>query len=230
MRASIATVTARRLFAGLALVCFANFGPAQTSRIDPAGIDGSLVLCGSYKASPEMFDAFVELAGGAKAKIVIVTFDKAKYGGPPRDALTDAAKKRDAAEPVVIDYEDARNAIPETTGLWLHVDSVSPMARVLKEPRLPEVCKKILQKGGVIGSAAAGVRYVASKELAINGAPCMKLLPDSMIDLLPKGKTSRLPKSVNSWKGLIAYEIEPDAAMIVKGRTVSALAAGEDGQ
>ena len=41
----------------LVLVC-ASAGFAQTPRIDPAGIDGALLLCGSYQVTPEMFEAF----------------------------------------------------------------------------------------------------------------------------------------------------------------------------
>src|SRR5262245_24978194 len=79
---------------------------AQNGRIDPAGIEGALLMAGSYKVTPEMAEKFVDLAGGAKAKIVIVTFDKAKFGGTPVELLAQAAKKREAAEPMVVDYAD----------------------------------------------------------------------------------------------------------------------------
>ena len=116
-----------RIFVCVVLLSFVTVVAGQSPRIDPAGIDGALLLCGSYKASPEMFEKFVELAGGAKEKIVIVTFDKAQWGAPPRDELQNAAKKLEAAMPIVIDYAGAVKAFPAATGLWLHIDSVKPM-------------------------------------------------------------------------------------------------------
>jgi len=214
-----------RLYVLLALFV-ADPASAQMQRIDPAGIDGALLLCGSYQATPEMFEKFVDLAGGAKAKIVVLTFDKAKWSAPPHKFLAEAAKAKGAAEPVVIDYDDAKKAFPEMTGLWLHVDSASPMGRVIGENLLGEQCKRVLKRGGVVASAAAGVRYVATKELARNGSPCLKLLPESLVELRPKDKPSRLAKSAQAWHGLVAYEIEPDAAMLVKGRTIGVLGAG----
>ena len=78
-----------RLIPCLAWLAFVPMVAAQPARIDPAGIDGALLLCGSYQATPAMFEKFVELAGGAKAKIVIVTFDKAI----PLEAVHGAQRK-----------------------------------------------------------------------------------------------------------------------------------------
>jgi cyanophycinase len=216
---------ARSLLIGLLLVC-ASTASAQTPRIDPAGIEGSLLLCGSYAMAPEMCDKFVQMAGGAKAKIVILTFEKAPWGEPPREPLTVATHKANAAEPIVIDYADARKAFPEATGLWIHVDSSSPMPRLLQNSFLADQCKTILKRGGAIASAAAGIRYFGSKELVINGSPCMKLLPDALLEIRAKDRNSRMGKTQNGWKGLVAYEIDYDAAMLVTGRSISAVGPG----
>ena len=210
----------------IAMFVSATFTFAQTPRIDPAGIEGSILLCGSYKASPEMFEKFVELAGGAKAKIVIVTFGNAKFGRPPLKELTDAAKAKEAPEPIVVEYADAKKALGTATGVWFHVDSVSPMPKALSEEFLHDECKALLKRGGVFASAQAGTRYAGTKEMARNGAPCMKLLPDSLVELLPAVEESRITKSKGSWIGLVAYELEPDAALLIKGRTLSVVGPG----
>src|SRR5207249_6883400 len=49
----------------LAAPCF-----AEPPRIVPAGIEGSLVLCGKGEASEAILDRFLDLAGGAKAHVV----------------------------------------------------------------------------------------------------------------------------------------------------------------
>src|SRR2546423_5164357 len=100
-----------RLIVLLLLLLPARLG-AQPPHIDPAGIDGALLLCGSYEATPAMFEAFVDLAGGEKAKLVILTFDTAKFGKTPTQPIAEAAQKKKAAEPIVIDYADAQKAWP----------------------------------------------------------------------------------------------------------------------
>jgi cyanophycinase len=207
-------------------LCLNTAAFAQTPRIDPAGIGGALLMCGSYQASPEMFEKFVDLAGGAKAKIVILTFGKAKYREPPGDLLKAAAMKKDAAEPILIDYADAKQKFPEATGLWLHVDSTSPMRNVMDEGVLRKECHAILKRGGIIASAAAGVCYLGTREMAVNTSPGMNLLPESLFELRDKGKTSRFPKAWQRWKDIVGYELDRDAAMLVRGRTIGVLGAG----
>jgi len=65
-------------------------------------------------------------------------------------------------------------------------------------------------------SAAAGVRYVGTRELAVNTSDGMNLLPESMVDLRGKSKFARLPKSTSRWKNLVGYEIESGAACLSK--------------
>lgn len=211
----------------LALFLIASHVPGQPPRMDPAGIDGSILLCGSYKASPEMFEKFVELAGGAKAKIVILTFNKAPFGRPPLQELIEAAKAKEAAEPVLVDYADAKKALGAATGIWLHVDSVSPMKKSLSEAFLHDECQALLKRGGVFASAQAGTRYAGTRDFVANGAPCMKLLPDSVVALRLNGKSMIFPtKPLGVLRELIGYEIDGDAAMLVKGRTISVVGPG----
>src|SRR5262245_41326337 len=96
--------TDHRFLPCLVLLFSTTSAPAQAPRIDPAGIDGALLLCGGYDVAPATFEQFVDLAGGAKAKIVFLIADKAKWSAPPLEGMTAATKKKNAAEPTVADY------------------------------------------------------------------------------------------------------------------------------
>src|SRR5947208_3553180 len=97
----------RCLFLFLALLALPSAAAGQTS-IDPAGINGALLLCGSNNVSPETFDKFVELAGGSQAKIVVLKVGKRIIKGFPKDGLADAARKKNAPMPQEVDYQNAK--------------------------------------------------------------------------------------------------------------------------
>src|ERR1700686_2598888 len=81
--------------------------PAQTPRIDPAGIPGALLLCGGREVSEAAFDRFIDLAGGAKSKVAVVVVDDEKAAALVKKGLAASAKKTDAAEPGLMFWEDA---------------------------------------------------------------------------------------------------------------------------
>ena len=49
-----------------------EFPVPQLSGINPAGIDGALVICGGGELPPVAIEQFVELAGGEDAKLVVI--------------------------------------------------------------------------------------------------------------------------------------------------------------
>lgn len=216
----------RQLACVLAFLVLPLVALGQSARIDPAGIKGSLLMCGSYKPSPEALEKFVELAGGAKAKIVFVECKPTVGGGPPIAAINEILGKLEAKEAKVVDYSQVAEAVKDATGVWLHVDSVSSWGKALKAQSIRNDCKAVMNRGGVIATAAAGMRYLGVQELAINGSPCLTLLPDSLIE--PRGKSSFAPlvRSTSRWRGLVGYEIHPEATLLVKGRTLSAVGPG----
>src|ERR1700722_19082685 len=102
------TVRIRWLFGIVFLGCVSSAVHSQTRRIDPAGIDGALLLCGGGSVSQEAQDRFIALAGGDKARIVIV-----KTKETPKEfieQLTAAADKAKAAAPDVHLITDKLNA------------------------------------------------------------------------------------------------------------------------
>jgi len=113
--------------------CSLRDGVGTTAAHRSAGIDGALLLCGSYQATPEMFETFVDLAGGPKAKIVFLTFDKARFGGTQTQGLKDAAKKKRCSRADRGRLRRREEGISRSDGLWINVDSVSPMKKIMEE-------------------------------------------------------------------------------------------------
>jgi cyanophycinase len=191
------------------LVCLILAFPASAQpRIDPAGIDGVFLLAGSHDVAPAAFEKFIELAGGAKAKIVILKLGNAK--SKPGDDLAAAVKKTGADEPRMTTHEDAKKALADATGVWILIDERDA-------PRLPKItapvgaaCQQVLKRGGVIGSSDRIIINVAS----------LGLLPDALAGL----RTSQLVAKKKLMR--IGCNIDGDSALLVKGRTMSVVGPG----
>src|SRR5438874_200774 len=65
--------TVLRLLTVLAILGWRSFSPAaDSSYLDPAGIQGSLVIAGGGELPTEIIRRFMNLAGGEKAKIIVI--------------------------------------------------------------------------------------------------------------------------------------------------------------
>jgi hypothetical protein len=207
-----------RLVPILLLMCVPASVPAQTPRIDPAGIDGALLLCGGF--SETSAERFVELAGGEKAKLVFVVHDEESVDRPLRiweevKLIGAAARKKKAGPAAHVYLEDAKKALKGATGVCLLVVSPKTWNDVIKKHALADEFRAVLKRGGVIATSTMGVYVIASAE---------------GIDLLPGGlvegrffEEKQFPKDRLKVPGRVGYTIDLGAAILVKGRTISAV-------
>ena len=76
---------------------------AQTPRIDPAGIPGA-VLLSDQEISDAALDIFMDLAGGANAKVVLIPIDAQSPMFLKR--LEEIAERKKAAKPREVFFKD----------------------------------------------------------------------------------------------------------------------------
>src|SRR5579872_6924617 len=70
--AALTAILGAALFVVCHPVLAGDEAAAMPERIDPAGIKGSLVICGGGALPDSVRDKFIELAGGKKARLVII--------------------------------------------------------------------------------------------------------------------------------------------------------------
>ncbi len=184
---------------------------AQTTRIDPNGIGGTLIVCGRT-IPPGAVEQFASLA---KGPLVLLTTGKASKH---LDTIRERLKKSgdDTLVPVELpllgnanelDLKD-RKKIEQAKGVWLvFSDDVDAVRKTVLK-----ACEAVLVRGGVLGASGDMVDMLG-------------VLPDCVIATAddPLVKKQRLIAN----KALLRYEIADDAALTVRGRLLRTVGPGK---
>src|SRR5262249_33722510 len=116
-----------------------------TDRIPPNGIDGAVLLLGNHNAPDAAVKRFVELAGGAKAKLVLVAPASARTDSEQIEKIQREWAARKPASVVVLNWNDPKlpPALTDATGVWLRDDRVAP-----------EALLEVRKRGGIVAATA----------------------------------------------------------------------------
>jgi len=213
---------------------------------------GSLVIVGGNMKDPAIADRFIELAGGAGAKFVIVP---TAGGNKGRDGAIRVYKEEDVVapwkkrgltnvtmlhthDPKVADTEEFVQALRQANAVWFdggrQWNIVDSYANTLTFREL----HKVLERGGVIGGSSAGATIQGAYLVrgAISG-PDVVMAPEpehqagfaflrrSAIDqhINARNRWDDLIPVVKKFPDLLGIGLSEDTAIIVKGDTFEVL-------
>lgn len=221
------------------LTCLAiQIGPLAQAQYDPNArepvrkINGSLVLHGGGKLDERVRETFIQLAGGNKAKIIIVPSASAeispdeelleKWQTYPTASLRSLhADSRDTAE-----SEAILAAIKEATGIWFSGGDQERLEALYVGNKFESELLQVLERGGVVGGSSAGAA-IATKVMISRGEKRQgfDLLPESIVDqhFVQRNREARLLKMLASHPDRIGVGIDEDTALIVRGRRMVAV-------
>ena len=153
-----------------------SFGvdPGETTLGIPKVRHGSLMIVGGGTMPPEIVERFLTLAGGRKAKIVVLP-----TGVPRSETSREVPRflKADRVESVVVldqrgaevATEEFRTAIQEATGVWFGGGRQWNFVDAYEETPALELFRDVLRRGGVIGGSSAGATIQG--EFLVRGPP-----------------------------------------------------------
>src|SRR5262249_2432020 len=144
-------------------------------RLNPDGIDGSLVISGGGNTPEAAFQRFFELAGGKNAHLVIIP--TARYDADqadPNEVLADW-KSRGPTSAVVLhtrsrqtaDQADFFTPLRTATAVWFSGGSQDRIAAAYVGTATERELYAIARRGGVIGGTSAGAAIMS--RLMISG-------------------------------------------------------------
>ena len=214
--------------------CVANDAPSsQTRRIEPDGIEGSLLICGGGKLSEELTKLFVQTAGGQWARIVVIPTASDGVTDEQIELLSEVWKTQGAMTVSVLHTTDRKQAdskefikpLTEATGVWFGGGSQLRIADAYLGTAVEQALGDVLKRGGIIGGTSAGAA-IMSRVMIARGNPEAEvrtgfdLLPGTVIDqhFLARNRKPRLLGVLKERNGLVGVGIDEGAALLVTGR------------
>ena len=195
---------------------------------------GSLIISGGGRLPPEIRQRFVELAGGASARIVVIpafAADEKQQAGlrdvwRPFGVTNVRVLQADSRE--VADRLDFSEPIQSATGVWLSGGQQEWLATRYAGSRVESELQQLVKRGGVIGGSSAGAA-VMSKVMIEQGLDTatmgtgLDLFPGAVIDqhFLKRSRLNRLLRVLDAQPELIGFGIDEGTALVVqlsKGR------------
>jgi cyanophycinase len=197
---------------------------------------GSLVIVGGGKLPPAIRDAFLELAGGKKARLVVIPTASNKADHP--ELLTTPAfwKAQGVASVVTLHTHSRERAndpafvkpLTEATGVWLTGGDQSRLVEAYHGTAVERELRNVLRRGGVIGGTSAGAS-IMSGLMILGGNPVARtgqgfdLLPGVVVDqhFVQRHRLDRLLGVLAKYPTYFGVGIDEQTGIIVHGHNLT---------
>ena len=201
---------------------------------------GALVLHGGgpggAAVSTEVREKFVQLAGGAKARIIVI----------PTADVEDAINETKleiwgSLAPASVEFlhaetrDDALRAefsapLADATGVWFSGGKQSKLGEIYTDTPVEAAVKAVIERGGVVGGTSAGAA-IASRIMIVRGEERkgLDLLPGAIVDqhFVKRNRQDRLLKIVAAHPDRVGLGIDENTALVVRGRRVEVIGESE---
>jgi cyanophycinase len=200
---------------------------------------GALMIVGGGQTTDEIRAEFIRLAGGPKARIVLIpstpppTSEEcvqqylAKWRKYPLASLDflEALSRQEA------DSDQFVGPLQAATGIWMPGGRQERLIDLYGGTRVEKAIRRVLEGGGVVGGTSAGAA-VMSRVMILEGTTCdavttrgFGLLNGAVVDqhFSQRGRHPRLMKVLEENPGLLGLGIDEDTALLVQGNHLRVL-------
>lgn len=218
-----------------------NVDPGVPTMGTPRVDQGSLVIVGGGGMPKDVVEKFMELAGGEKARIVVLptavpreetsTEVPGFLRGPKFDQITVLPQRREE-----VNSEEFQTALKEATGIWFGGGRQWNFVDSYEGTNAIELFRDVLRRGGVIGGSSAGATIQG--EFLVRGHPLgntvmmaegyergFGFLPGTAIDqhFTQRGRHPDLIPVIQRHPKLLGIGIDESTAIVVTGTKVEVL-------
>jgi cyanophycinase len=231
----------RSLLAAASVAALLRPQPLRANR--EKKVAGSLVLCGGGRPyNDDVLDAFWQLAGGEKARIVVVPTAHPDMDSPAKVAgrigLVSAPWTKRGAASVTVRHTlspDEANSqefaapLTEATGVWLGGGDQSRLLAAYRDTLFHREMLALLKRGGVIGGSSAGtavqseVTIVGQRDQQTLVERGFNFLPGAVVDqhFIARSRQARLERVVRQHRSLVGMGVDEYTALIIHGNEFS---------
>ncbi len=217
--------------------------PESASQVTAGPVSGSLVIAGGGRLSDTIIERFIDLAGGAEARIVFIP--TADGAGSYNDSAAEFLRSRGASNVVILHTgsKDTANSeaftrpLEEATGVWFGGGRQWRLVDSYGATRAEEMFRRVLDRGGVIGGSSAGATIQGSFLVRGDTKNNQVMMGDHQkgfgyisniaIDqhVLARNRQFDMYEVLKAHPGLLGISIDENTAAVVQGDTLEVLGA-----
>ncbi len=228
--------------AGLVLLLTLPPAAGADAAVPPVGLAaGSLVIVGGGALPDAVRDCFLELAGGKKARVVVIPTASIKAERP--DLLrTPAVFRAQGARVTVLHARSREEAnrpdfvkpLADATGVWFSGGAQSRLVEAYRGTLVEQELHKVLARGGVIAGTSAGAAVMSevmiaggTKEAVVRTG--FGFLPGVVVDqhFQNRHRLDRLLGVLARYPQCPGVGIDEQTAIVVTGHTFRVVGNGE---
>ena len=216
------------LFVAAALLADAKSGSAIQVEV----AKGSLVVVGGGTTTAAIVDKTLELAGGSKAKVVLIAEANPEYG----PASLAAWKRTKASKVTLLNVQQPAVAIKlirEADLIWMPGGLQGVFMNAIRGTDIADTIRRRYRDGAIVGGTSAGAAVMSKvmiggrsdlDSLRAGSTPYLmeglSLWPEVIVDqhFLQKGRFNRLTLAILDHPDLVGVGIDEETAVVVHGR------------
>lgn len=223
-------------FAAIVLMVSASAARAEGDSPRPSAASaprGALVICGGGRLPESARREFVRLAGGPKARIVVIPTASEDADGPPatRAEYLEPWTRLGVASSVLLHTRSRARAgepafvrpIEQATGVWFSGGDQSRVTDAYLGTAVERALHAVLDRGGVLGGTSAGAA-IMSRVMITGGqdratvAAGFGFLPGAVVDqhALRRSRVNRLLGVLANHPDLFGVAIDESTALVVR--------------
>ncbi|MDG2384449.1 MAG: cyanophycinase [Pirellulaceae bacterium] len=209
----------------------------ERPKIDPRGIQGSLVLAGT----PMPVDTFQQFLRRAGKQVVLVQLGSEPDAVEAVQRFLATWQDSESAQLTILHLNNeathdalAADAISKASAVWL---AGNDSTAISTHRDLGEAIESVVQRNGVVGCAGNLATFVGSRALSelslqdtsVEKQSTLQLLPDSVITAtsLDSATINLVKQTTDREPNLVGYAIGANAAVIVQGRRLRTIGPGK---
>jgi cyanophycinase len=212
-----------------------DFPQPTLDMVNPAGIRGSLVICGGGKIPDSAIRQFRALAGGETARLVVIPTaskradqgDLKSYGTVWHDrgfATVEVVHTRDRG---VANSDGFLRPLKTASAVWFVGGQQSLLAEAYVGTRFEHELGALLNRGGVVGGTSAGAAIQSRLMIAFGNPQAtlsrgLDLVPGAVIDqhFKVRKRARRLTDVLAAHPGYFGLGIDEGTGVIIRGRRI----------
>jgi cyanophycinase len=196
-----------------------------------------LFICGGGKIPEDVLDHFVELAGGSRGHLVVITTASETAETAEVDLRLEFWRRQKLAALTIMHTRDRHVAddpnffapLETASGVWFIGGHQQRLTDAYLGTRTEKAIKGVLKRGGVVGGTSAGAA-IMSQLMIVGGTGDRPelgvgfgLLPGTLVDqhFIRRKRQERLLHALMGYPKLVGIGIDENTVLVVHGRKFS---------